>query len=71
MQRTTYEDHMRFMEDTLKRIDNNEVGMDELETLATQFAESRRFCAERLTRIETALQEALQVGETQPQPQLG
>jgi len=68
MQRTTYEEHMRFMEDTLKRIDNNEVGMDELETLATQFAESRQFCAERLTRIETALQDTLQINEPQSQP---
>lgn len=67
MKRDTYEEHMHFMEETLKRIDNNEVGMDELETLATQFAESRRFCAERLTRIETALQDTLQVGE-QPVP---
>ncbi len=67
MQRTTYEEHMRFMEDTLKRIDNNEVGMDELETLATEFAKSRQFCAERLTRIETALQNALQPSEEEPQ----
>ena len=67
MQRTTYEEHMHFMENTLKRIDNNEVGMDELETLATEFAKSRQFCAERLTRIETALQVTLQAGEEKPQ----
>lgn len=63
MKRETYEENMQFMEDTLKRIEQNSVSIDELETLASEFAQARQFCAERLTRIETALQDALQVGE--------
>jgi len=67
MQRTTYEENMRFMEETLKRIEGNQVGMDELEELSSEFAKARLFCSERLTRIEAALQDSLQIPESTAQ----
>jgi len=67
MTRDTYEANMQFMEDTLKRIEQNNLSIDELETVAVEFAQARKFCAERLTRIEASLQETL---KTEEQPQM-
>lgn len=63
MLRQTYEQNMQFMEDTLRRIEANSVSIDELETLAGEFAKAREFCASRLTRIETVLQDTLKSGD--------
>lgn len=61
----TYDASMTFMQQTLERLERNEVSMDELEPLAKEFAEARKFCAERLDRIEKGLTEALSSDETQ------
>lgn len=59
-ERTTYKQHMEFIEQTVKRLEQNEVGIDELETLATEFSQSVKYCGERITRIEGVLQQTLQ-----------
>ena len=43
-QRATYEENMAFIEDTVKRLEQNQVGIDELESLAREFAGARQFC---------------------------
>ncbi len=68
MSRETYDENMQFLESTLGRIERNEVSMDELEPLAKQFTEARKFCAERLDRIEAGLMETLKPEEA-PQGQ--
>ncbi len=57
--RTTYEENMAFINTTVQRLERNEVGIDELETLARDFASARKFCLERITRIEAVLQQTL------------
>lgn len=59
-ERTTYEQNMAFIDSTLKRLERNEVGIDELETLAHEFSAARKFCQERIARIESVLQQTLQ-----------
>jgi len=59
MARDTYEANIAFIEQTVKRLERNEVSIDELETLAREFAEARTFCADRLSRIETVVQATL------------
>lgn len=68
MARTTIEENMAFMQTTLQRIERNEVSIDELEPLAAEFAEARKFCNERLAKIETGLQETLN-NEAPAQPE--
>lgn len=58
-ERTTYEQHMAFIESTVQRLECNQVGIDELEDLARKFAESRQFCLSRLTSIENVLNTTL------------
>lgn len=65
MSRETYDENMRFMEETLGRIERNEVSMDELEPLAKEFAKARAFCTERLDRIEAGLMEALKTDDAE------
>jgi len=55
MQRETYEQHMAFINETVARLERNEVGIDELEELARKFAESREYCLSRLNSIEGVL----------------
>jgi exonuclease VII small subunit len=57
--RATYDQNMQFMETVLNKIERNEISMDELEPLAKEFTEARKFCSERLDRIEAGLMEAL------------
>ena len=59
MSRDTYEANIAFIEQTVKRLERNEVSIDELETLAREFAQARAFCAERLSRIESVVQATL------------
>ncbi|MDG1581024.1 exodeoxyribonuclease VII small subunit [Pseudomonas sp. GOM6] len=59
-ERTTYQQNMEFIEQTVKRLEQNEVGIDELETLATEFSQAVKFCGDRITRIEGVLQQTLQ-----------
>lgn len=59
MSRETYEQNMTFMQEALKRINDNQVGMDELEQLAKEFAQARAFCRDRLAKIEAGLQDVL------------
>lgn len=59
MTRDTYEANMQFMEEILKRIEQNTLGIDELESVSAEFASARQFCAERLSRIEAGLAETL------------
>jgi exodeoxyribonuclease VII small subunit len=66
--RETYDENMRFMEETLGRIERNEVSMDELEPLAKEFAKARAFCTERLDRIEAGLMDALKPEENEQAP---
>lgn len=67
MSRDTYDANMQFMEQTLRRIEQNDVSIDELETLAVEFAKARDFCQQRLTRIEAGLQNALRTDVAQAQ----
>lgn len=64
-ERTTYEENMAFIDQTVKRLEQNQVGIDELETLAREFASARQFCLERITRIESVLQQTLQGDQVQ------
>lgn len=41
------------------------MSIDELETLAREFADARKFCADRLTRIEGVVQATLGAEEGQ------
>ncbi|WP_455233594.1 exodeoxyribonuclease VII small subunit [Geopseudomonas aromaticivorans] len=59
MSRDTYEANMQFIEQTLKRLERNEVSIDELETLSREFAAARQFCLDRLARIESVVQATL------------
>lgn len=59
MSRDTYEANITFIEETLSRLERNEVSIDELENLATEFAEARSFCTNRLNRIEGVVQATL------------
>ncbi|WP_137887549.1 exodeoxyribonuclease VII small subunit [Pseudomonas sp. 2FE] len=59
MSRDTYESNIAFIDATVKRLERNEVSIDELETLAREFADARKFCADRLTRIESVVQATL------------
>jgi exonuclease VII small subunit len=59
LQRETYEQHMSFINETVARLEANQVGIDELEGLARQFAESRQYCLERLSSIEGVLSATL------------
>jgi exonuclease VII small subunit len=60
MSRDTYEANIAFIEQTVKRLERNEVSIDELESLAQEFAKaSRAFCADRLSRIEQVVQATL------------
>lgn len=59
MSRDTYEANIKFIDETVKRLESNQVGIDELETLARDFAAARKFCSERLSRIESAVQATL------------
>lgn len=63
MQRETYEQHMAFINDTVKRLEANQVGIDELEDLARKFAESREYCLQRLSSIEGVLSATLGGGQ--------
>lgn len=58
--RSSFEQNIDFLDRTVKRLEDNQVGIDELETLAPEFAKARRACLDRLTRIEAVLQETLQ-----------
>lgn len=53
------------IDQTVKRLERNEVSIDELETLAREFADARKFCADRLTRIEGVVQATLGAEEGQ------
>lgn len=64
MQRDTYEQHMAFINQTVGRLERNEVGIDELEELSRKFAESREYCLSRLNAIEGVL--AATLGGEQP-----
>lgn len=59
MARETYEENMQFLSSTLARLERGEVGIDELETLSTEFAAAESKCRERLARIEAIAQESL------------
>lgn len=59
MERQTYEQHMAFINDTVSRLEANQVGIDELEDLARKFAESREYCLARLSSIESVLSATL------------
>lgn len=59
MSRETFEANMAFIDQTVRRLERNEVSIDELETLSRQFAEARQFCLDRLTRIESVVQATL------------
>jgi len=59
MSRETFEANMAFIDQTVRRLERNEVSIDELETLSRQFAEARQFCMDRLTRIESVVQATL------------
>lgn len=59
MSRDTYEANITFIEETLSRLERNEVSIDELENLASDFADARKFCADRLERIEGIVQKTL------------
>lgn len=59
-ERTTYEQNMDFLDRTVKRLEENQVGIDELETLAPEFAKARKVCMDRIARIEAVLQQTLQ-----------
>jgi exonuclease VII small subunit len=59
MSRDTYEANIAFIEQTVKRPERNEVSIDELESLAQEFAKARAFCADRLSRIEQVVQATL------------
>lgn len=59
-ERTTYEQNMDFLDRTVKRLEDNQVGIDELETLAPEFAKARKACMDRISRIEAVLQQTLQ-----------
>ena len=63
MQRETYEQHMAFINETVARLESNQVGIDELEELARKFAESREYCLQRLSNIERVLTETLGGGQ--------
>ncbi|WP_047883132.1 exodeoxyribonuclease VII small subunit [Pseudomonas sp. ARP3] len=65
MSRDTYEANIAFIDQTVKRLERNEVSIDELETLAREFADARKFCADRLTRIEGVVQATLGAEEGQ------
>lgn len=65
MSRDTYEDNIAFIDQTVKRLERNEVSIDELETLAREFADARKFCTDRLTRIEGVVQATLSAEEGQ------
>ncbi|EMN3633080.1 exodeoxyribonuclease VII small subunit [Pseudomonas aeruginosa] len=65
MQRETYEQHMAFINDTVKRLEANQVGIDELEDLARKFAESREYCLQRLSSIEGVLSATLGGGQAE------
>lgn len=41
MSRDTYEANIAFIDQTVKRLERNEVSIDELETLAREFADAR------------------------------
>ena len=64
-QRATYEENMAFIDDTVKRLEQNQGGIDELESLAREFASARQFCLERITRIESVLAQTLQGDQVQ------
>lgn len=59
VERTTYEQHMQFIDSTVKRLERGQVSIDELEELAKEFSASRAFCAQRISRIEAVLQQTL------------
>lgn len=65
MARDTYEANIQFIEQTVMRLERNEVSIDELETLAREFADARAFCAKRLSQIEAVVQATLGTGEGQ------
>lgn len=65
MSRDTYEANIAFIDQTVKRLERNEVSIDELETLAREFADARKFCTDRLTRIESVVQATLGAEEGQ------
>ncbi|MBM1197655.1 exodeoxyribonuclease VII small subunit [Pseudomonas weihenstephanensis] len=65
MSRETYEANIAFIDQTVKRLERNEVSIDELETLAREFADARKFCTDRLTRIESVVQATLGAEEGQ------
>ncbi len=64
--RQSWEENCKFIEETVARLDRNEVCIDELEGLAIKFADARRACEDRLTRIEQSVQSTLASEQTQP-----
>lgn len=65
MTRDTYEANRAFIELTVKRLERNEVSIDELETLAREFADARKICLDRLARIESEVQATLSTEQGQ------
>lgn len=64
MERDTYQTNMAFIEETVQRLERGQVTIDELETLAPEFAKAQQFCMKRLTSIESIVQKTLKTSET-------
>lgn len=65
MSRETYEANIKFIEETVRRLERNEVSIDELESLSQEFKAAQQFCNDRLTRIESVVKATLATDEGQ------
>ena len=63
--RETYEANIKFIEETVRRLERNEVSIDELESLSKEFKAAQQFCNDRLTRIESVVKATLATDERQ------
>lgn len=64
-ERTTYEANAQFIRDTVRRLEEGEVTIDELETLTADMAVAMKFCQERLARTRQSVAETMKQQSSQ------
>lgn len=64
-ERTTYEANAAFIRDTVRKLENGEVTIDELEDLTKDMAVAMKFCQERLARTRQSVAETMKPQSSQ------
>ncbi len=64
-ERKTYEANAEFIRETVRRLEDGEVTIDELEELTAAMAVAMKFCQERLTRTRQSVAETMKQQSSQ------